>query len=367
MMSPEFHERQMMNSIPETVSTAVPALTAYEAEQVRHIAGWKAEHPAYISGLIEKLTHPLVKLAEKSLPVNFVADTIRDIYASSQATADCGKVLERAGVESLHELWHRDLTVCDSLAADFMKSAEQRAMLTGAGSGGGNLLSALIVTRSLMTYCLKTAHMIAACYGFGTEEEHEREYIFGVILIAAASTLEEKQHAMITLGNVEDLILGDAFEEVLEDRITEQIFQSGGLSSIPAIGILAGAVQFATITQHVAQVARYVFQERWLRVNGKLHNRIEPQQDLARPFFMRAGDGVASSAYWATFGVGFLVSVPVILLSQWFPMDNAFGRGLSDGTKAAARDAEQVIGKITGNAVTAANAAPTIAAAMSPA
>lgn len=363
-----------MNSIPETVNTTLegvnsqtPTLTAYEADQVRRIAGWKAEHPGYISGLIDKLTRPLVKLAEKSLPANFVADTIRDVYASSQATADCGKVLERAGVESLRELWTTDLKVCDSLATEFMKSAEQHAMLTGAGSGGGNLLSALIVTRSLMTYCLKTAHTIAACYGFGTEEDHEREYIFGVILIAAASTLEEKQHAIVTVGHVEDLILEDAFEEVLEDKITEQIFQSGGLSSIPAIGILAGAVQFATITQHVAQVARYVFQERWLRVNGKLLSRIEPQQELARPFYQRAGIGVASTAYWSTFGIGFLVSVPVMLLAQWIPMDNAFGRGVLDGRDAAARDAEQVITKVTGGVSTATPAAPTIVAAMSPA
>ena len=248
-----------------------------------------------------------------------------------------------------------------------MKSAEQHAMLTGAGSGGGDLLSALIVTTVVDDVLSEDRTRVAACYGFGTEEDHEREYIFGVIMIAAASTLEEKQHAIITVGKVEDLILEDAFEEILEDKITEQIFQSGRLSSIPAIGILAGAVQFATITQHVAQVAKYVFQERWLRVNGRLLSRIEPQQGLARPFYQRAGDGVASTAYWSTFGIGFLVSVPVMLLGQWIPMDNAFGRGVSDGRNAAARDAEQVIGKVTGSASAAAPAAQTVAAALSPA
>ena len=61
-------------------------LTRYEAEQVRKIAGWKAEPPSYVSGMLEKLTHPLVKLAEKALPPELVAETIQDAYASSEVS-----------------------------------------------------------------------------------------------------------------------------------------------------------------------------------------------------------------------------------------------------------------------------------------
>ena len=279
-----------------------------------------------MSGLLEKLTHPLVKLAEKALPKNTVAEAIDDAYISSEVSTHREKVLQRAGVGELHDLRKADLAFCDKLADEFAKSAEQRAMLAGAGTGGGNLLSALIVVKALMNYCLKTIHTIGYCYGFGTEEPHERDYVLGIMLIASAGTLKEKQHAIITLGKVEDAILEEAFEELIEDAMAEQILESGGLSSIPAIGILAGAMQFATMTQHVARIAKFSFQERWLRVNGKLPDRILPDRRLARPWVMRVGAGASMSAYWTTFGVSFLVSVPAIWLFRFDSDETRVGR-----------------------------------------
>jgi hypothetical protein len=266
-------------------------LTLYETEQVRRIAGWKAEPPSYVSGLLEKLTHPLVKMVEKALPQGAVAEAIRDAYASSEINAHREKVLDRARVGKLHDLQRADLAFCDKLAEEFAISAERRAMLAGAGTGGGNLLSALIVVKALMSHCLKTVHTIGYCYGFGTEEPRERDYVLGIMLIASAGTLPAKQNAIVTLGNVQDTILEEAFEELIEDVMLEQILESGGLSSIPAISILTGAMQFATMTQHVAQIARFSFQERWLLVNGRLSGRIQPERRLARLWVKRAGAG----------------------------------------------------------------------------
>jgi hypothetical protein len=336
-------------------------LLPHENEQIRRIAGWKAEPPSYMSGLLEKLTHPLVKLAEKALPKNAVAEAIDDAYASSEVSAHRDKVLERAGARELHELWKADLAFCDQLADEVAKSAEQRAMLAGVGSGGGNLLSALIVVKALMNYCLKTIHTIGYCYGFGTEEPHERDYVLGIMLIASAGTLREKQHAIVTVGTIEDAILEEAFEELIEDAMAEQMLESGGLSSIPVAGILAGAMQFATMTQHVARIAKFTFQERWLRVNGKLAERIPPERSLARPWVKRAGGSVSASAYWATFGVSFLVSVPVVWLCRFIPMNHALGHGIVAGGGAATRNVGRVISAIKGKALDA-SLEPSVAA-----
>jgi len=342
------------------------SLTPYEAQQVRAIAGWKAEPPSYVSGMLEKLTHPLVKLAEKALPENTVAEAIDDAYISSEVSTHREKVLERAGVGELHDLRKTDLAFCDKLADEFAKVAEQRAMLAGAGTGGGNLLSALIVVKALMNYCLKTIHTVGYCYGFGTEEPHERDYVLGVMLIASAGTLKEKQHAIITLGKVEDAILEEAFEELIEDAMAEHILESGGLSSIPAIGILAGAMQFATMTQHVAKIAKLSFQERWLRVNGKLPDRILPDRRLARPWVMRVGTSASMSAYWTTFGVSFLVCVPAIWLFRLIPMKHALGEGMLAGGHTAAHDVERLISAIKSSA-TDAVPQPAITTATAPA
>ena len=333
-------------------------LLPYEIGQIDRIAGWKAEPPSYVSGLLEKLTFPLVKLAEKSLPKNAVAEAIADAYAASEVSAHKEKVLQCAAVAELHDLWKVDLAFCDRLADEFAEMAEQRAMLAGAGSGGGNLLSALIVVKALMAYCLKTIHTIGYCYGFGTDEPHERDYVLGIMLIASAGSLKEKQDAIVTVGKVEDTIFEEAFEELIEDAMAEQILESGGLSSIPVIGILAGALQFATTTQHVARVAKFTFQERWLRMNGKLEDRIPPERTFARAWMKRAGTGACTSAYWATFGVSFLVSVPVVWLFRFLPTNHALGHGIAAGSCAASHDAVHVIEKVTRLAPTERQATP---------
>jgi hypothetical protein len=322
------------------------ALTRYEAEQVRKIAGWKAEPPSYVAGMLETLTHPLVKLAEKALPPQVVAETIRDAYASSEVSSHRENVLARAKVSELHALWKADLSTCDKLADHFAYLAEEKAMLKGAGSGGGNLLSAIIVVRALMNYCLQTIHTIGYCYGFGTEEAHEREYVLGIMLIASAGNLKDKQNSVATVGNVADLIVEEAFEEMIEDAVTEQLIEHGGLSTIPAIGMLAGAMQFAAMTQHVAKIAKATFQERWLRNNGKIEGRIIPDRQQARPWVQRVANRTSESAYWATFAVSFLVAVPVTWAYRSLPMNHALGHGLKAGRAAGVMEAEQVIAKL---------------------
>ncbi len=324
------------------------SLTLYEIEQVRRIAGWKAEPPSYVSGALERLTHPLVKLAEKALPPKIVSETIQDAYASSEVSSHRETVLQKAGVSELHDLRKSNLETCDRLADYFAHLAEEKALLKGAGSGGGNLLSAVLVVKALMNYCLQTIHTIGYCYGFGTEEPHEREYVLGIMLVASAGTLEEKQNSVASVGNVTDLIVEEAFEEMIEDAVTEQIIEAGGLRTIPAIGMLAGAMQFAAMTQHVAQIAKATFQERWLRVNGKLQGRIKPDKRQARPWVQRVANRTAESAYWVTFAVSFLVSTPAILAYRALPTKNALNYGLKDGGAAAVKEVQHLVAVIHG-------------------
>ena len=105
-------------------------------------------------------------------------------------------------------------------------------------TGGGTPLAASLSVKALMTYSLQTIHTIGYCFGYGTEEPHERDYVLGIMLIASASTLKEKQEAMVTLGKVQDMIFEEAFEELLQDAVGEQILESAGLSSLPLVGIL---------------------------------------------------------------------------------------------------------------------------------
>jgi len=78
-----------------------------------------------------------------------------------------------------------------------------------------------------MSYFLKTIHTIGACYGFGSTEPHERDYVLGIMLISSASTLEEKQNAIVRMGKVEDMIFEEASKTWCRDALAEQLFSEG--------------------------------------------------------------------------------------------------------------------------------------------
>ncbi|RPI82014.1 MAG: hypothetical protein EHM42_09950, partial [Planctomycetaceae bacterium] len=179
-------------------------MTEYETQQVHHISGWKAESPGFIPGLIQRVTHPLVKLAEQAIPPDMVANAIQTAYSESTLFAHKEQVAEQAGVADIRELRHRELELCDALAEKLGVVASEQAMMVGAMSSGGGVLATTLYVKALLTHCLKAIHSIGFCYGFGTHEPHERDYALGVLLLSSASTADEKQRALVSLGGIED-------------------------------------------------------------------------------------------------------------------------------------------------------------------
>lgn len=329
---------------------ALETLTEYERERVDQIAGWKAEPPSYLSAILDKLTRPLVVTTERLIPPEKIAEAIDNAYATSAVQIHRERIAEKAGVEDVRLLQQADLEICDQLADECAFRAAKGAMFWGAGAGGGpNLISTLVSLNALITYCLKTIHSIGYCYGFDTEEPYERDYVLGVLLIASTSTLKQKQAAIVTLGKVEDMIFEEAFEDLLKDAIGKQIVESAGLSTIPVVGMLTGAMHAAALTEHTAAVAKFCFAERWLRQRGRLE-RIEPDPKRARSVVGRTRARVANNVYWGAFGISFLVAVPVAWMFSWVPTDNVVFHGLQEGRDDACRDVDRLVGKIKGNA-----------------
>jgi hypothetical protein len=322
-------------------------LSDYEQKRVERISGWKAEPPSYISGLLDKLTRPLVLAAERLVPPEKIAAALENAYATSEIALHRENVARKAGVNDVRELRDRELPLCDELADAFAMEAGQGALFWGGGAGGSNLLATMISLNAVLTYCLRTIHTIGYCYGFGTEEPHERDYVLGILLIASASTLKEKQEAFATFGKMEDMIFEEAFEDLLKDALAEEIVASAGLSSIPVAGMLAGAMHSAALTEHTAAIAKFCFEERWLRQRRQI-DRIQPDPKLARSLVGRMRARVANNIYWGAFGVSFLVCVPLVLAFRWMPTGNVLFQGLERGRNDACRDVERLVEKFKG-------------------
>ena len=296
--------------------------------------------------MLEKLTRPLVKAAERFVPPDKIAEAIDNAYESSELQSHRVRIAQKAGVSHVHELRHVDLQVCCDLADSVSWESAEKAMFWGAAAGGGNLVNVLIGLNTLLTNCLKTIHTIGYCYGFGTEESHERDYVLGVLLVSCASSLHDKQRADVTLGHMEDLIFEEAFSDLLEDAIAEKIIHSAGLSTIPVLGMMTGAMHSASLTEHTAMVAKFCFMERWLRHRRNI-DRTPANPNYARTLTSRMRSAVGNEVYWGAFGTSFLVCVPFAWLASFLPRGNPVMQGIADGSHDATADALRILKNVT--------------------
>ncbi|MFO0867737.1 MAG: EcsC family protein [Pirellulales bacterium] len=334
-------------------------LTPYEREQVQHIAGWKAESPLLVVELFEKLTHPLVRVAKQFLPEKAVGDAIQAAYKASEVFAHREDVIRRADVKDIRELRRASLQRCDDLADEFAKRAGEGAMMRGAVISGAGGAGAILGMEVMVTYALKTIHTVGFCYGFCPEDPRERDFALSVLLIAAAGSLEEKQHAMSESDRIKEFVAGEIVEDLAkdavesmaeealqgvaqqaaEDFLSERLLESGALRAIPFLGVVVGAISDAAVAQYIGRVAKYSFQERWLAVRGKVR-QIAADESQVRTRFQRTEGVLAAGLYWTTFLTSFVVSFPPLFIAGLLPAGNAAERGLSAGKAAAVRDAK---------------------------
>ena len=311
-------------------------LTPYEQQQVREIAGWKAEPPALAVEAMDAVTHPLVRLAERFIPQKAVRDAIELAYRDAEILAHRESVAERAQVADVRELQRADLARCDKLAEEFARISARNAMIRGASATAGPVLSMELA----IMYALKTVHTIGFCYGFTPEDPGERAYALGILQMASAGNMQEKQQANSSLNSVKDVLVEELVEEVIEsatESVAQQAMEQVAEGSIPFLGVAVQGVTNAATTYFTGYVAKRAFQERWLRANGKV-DRIAADPQFARSRLRRAEGVLAGAFYWPSYLVSFAVTYPVYLLASLLPRENAAVAGLIDGGTAASQD-----------------------------
>jgi len=269
--------------------------------------------------------------------------------------------LKRAEVTDIKELKRADLALCDTLADEFARKAGEGAMLRGAAISSAGGVGAVLGMEIMVTFALKTIHTVGFCYGYCPDDPREKDYALGILLTAAAGSMQEKQKAMSQLDSLEEFMLGEVVENVAEtstevlaeeaieqvsmtaaeDFLAERVLESGALRAIPLLGILVGAISDAAVAEYVGYVAKRSFQERWLRANGKIES-IVPDSQFSRTRLGRAKSIVGATCYWTSFLVSFVVSYPPLLLLSLLPESNIVSRGCADGRDAAARDRDRL-------------------------
>jgi hypothetical protein len=299
------------------VEVASANLTHHEAEQVRQIAAWKSQPPNPLDEMSKMVTLPWARFLERIVPDWIVTTTIDGAFDLSRMLASPDATKRKAGVQELAELRQRSLVECDRLAGRVAASARTISLFEGAATGAGGVVTTLVDIPLLFVLSLRTIQKIGHCYGYPLDEAEDRQYVLGVLITATAGSLGLKRERLDRLHGLKDWFIEMTQEEVIADELVSLLFQLEVFEAIPGIGMVSGAVLNLFFSRKIDITARRVFQERWLRDNGKV-TVIEP---VAAPHHIIALGPAAvltRSAHSASYYVGFALAFPVCLVTALF-------------------------------------------------
>lgn len=321
-------------------------LTEYESDQVQQIAAWKSEPPNVLAELWKILTQPAAKAVRVVIPDKLIELVLGGADATANFLTWQQDIKRQAGVSDISELRDRPLEECDRLAQRTGLIAQVVAIAEGAATGAGGVWTTLLDVPLLFVLALRTIRKIGCEYGYRLEEPEDRTFVLGVLLVALSGSLQIRRERLERLRELEELLIEETVEDIVVEEIVSFIFQLEVFEEVPGIGAISGALLNVGFMHRVDTTARRIFQERWLRDNGKVQ-AIEPAEAHPTALVPGLSGSLRRTVYTGSYYIGFGVALPLCILALPLrPMSNALARGLRDGATAAASAAGHVVGRV---------------------
>lgn len=263
----------------------VPGLNEYESRQLRLIRDWQARSPGWGTRLLAKPGSKVASAVQAMVPEDALRVALESVNRVAGKLSDERSILRRASVETLAELRRSSLKTCD----DLMRGEQRRAMalagVGGAAFGVAGAAGMVADVPALIALALRTIHRVGLCYGEDLRQPGQQGLAIGIFALASANSLEEKQTAVHALRAFDAHALEmaawrDGVERAAERELAKEaaVFSLNNLASklginlskrkaagvMPVLGAVVGGSVNAWYLYDIAQVSRYVFQERWL-------------------------------------------------------------------------------------------------------
>ena len=297
-------------------------LTEYEAEQVEKIAAWKSAFPNPFGELFRRAAQPLAKVVEFIIPDRVALYAIEAAYKASDLAATTSDIKLQAGVSDLAELRHQPLEVCDRLSRRVGTMAQGVATVEGALTGAGGIWTTLLDMPLLFTVCLRTIIKVGHCYGYPLDRPTDKAWVLGAFAVALSSTREKRAAVMSKLREIEDLMLEQTQEQIVIEEAAALLTQIEAFEDVPVFGAATGALLNLAVAHKTDVTARRLFQERWLRDNGKV-DEIEPAPDTGKIPAMHGWSGAFARAGYSTLhGLTFGAVLPFWFVAALFRTDH---------------------------------------------
>jgi hypothetical protein len=315
---------------------------AYEAEQIEAIARWKSTSPSRLAAIIDTATTPVTWLVGHFIPRRVIAKLVTSMEAIASKAESLDEVTRVAGVSDISELAGGTLSVCDRLANGFSARAERFAVVESTAFAlGGPLFH---VPQQLIA-ALRSIMRIGHCYGYRFETPADHAIVIDILEISMLQEPSERQDVLRQLHAAIDRH-ADSVEGELDllARTSRNMVAEEAFDLIPVVGTAVSFLFDCTFMHSVDETARHVFQERWLRANGRV-DAIEPAPKVVRKSsFEEFGLALGQLMYTSGAIVGFTATVPAaVVRSLVGRRPNPVGRAARAGAEHAVNDAREFL------------------------
>jgi hypothetical protein len=254
----------------------MPPLTDYEARIVHEISAWKGERLGLYGRVTNGITRPFAWALKRIVPEVAARKAIEAAYATSDWLASPAEVLDKGGVKNLEELRHKSLELSDRLADRIGLGSQTVAFVDGAVTGAGGFMLAAADVGALAVVALRAIHRLGHCYGYPLDQPQDRAYVLGILMVAGIRSPVERLELLGKLEKVENWVLAETVEALALESLSKQFLKLASLEAVPGVGAIFGSAANVVFVRHVLNAARRIFQERWLRENGKIDEPILP-------------------------------------------------------------------------------------------
>lgn len=315
---------------------------AYEAGQIAAIARWKSTAPSRLGAAIDTATAPVTWLVGHFIPRQAVINLVTSMEEIAAKADSCAEVARAAGASDVRELARAQLAFCDRLALGFSARAERFAVVEStAFSFGGPLFH---VPQQLIA-ALRSISRIGHCYGYTLDTPLDHAIVIDILEIAMLQDPVERQDVLEKLHAAIDSHAEEIEGEAdLVMRTTRNMLAEEAFDFIPVVGTAVSFLFDCNFMHAVDETARRVFQERWLRDNGRVAN-IAPAAGMTRKSsFEEFGLALGQLMYTSGAILGFTFTLPgAVIRTLVGRTPNPVGRGARAGAERAVNDAREFL------------------------
>ena len=256
----------------------------YEKNQFDKIVEWKAIKPSVFSEVMGTIFKPVTWLIQTVVPESAMRGAIQACKGTSKYLIDNEKFKKDCNISDIKDLKNRSLIECDNLADEIHNWAIAYAATEGGITGATGIVGMAVDIPAIITLAFRTINKIGMCYGFESRTEEDNQTILSILSVAGANTMKEKQLALLTLKQLEVIIIKTTWKKMAQKATENEFTKEAGiialknlakqlginlskrkaLQVVPVIGAAVGASVNGLFIQDISWAARRIFQERWI-------------------------------------------------------------------------------------------------------